>query len=162
MWENYEIWMLECRISISYWKMQRDFFFGIKRLTISVMCLVTLRACHLDALSPISLIVLWSAENIMPTLSEQQSVLTSTSHLPKRPRHLNKKTQMKSPSNIKNKGNMNENMYFLNNRIRLFNSSIEPPTSKKSSITVVSTPFLAHDMRASDSSGWKIVAAAEK
>lgn len=53
-------------------------------------------------------------------------------------------------------------VYFLNNRIKFINSSIEPPTSKKSSTTVVSTPFLAHDMRASDSSGANMVAAAEK
>lgn len=46
--------------------------------------------------------------------------------------------------------------------IKFFNSSLEPPTSKKSSTTVVRTLFLAHDMRASDSSGSKKVAAAEK
>lgn len=41
-------------------------------------------------------------------------------------------------------------------------SSLEAPTSKKSSITVVRTPPLAHDIRASDSSGEKRVAAPEK
>ena len=47
----------------------------------SIMWLVTLRTCHVNALSPMSQILLWSAENIISTFSEQQSVLTLTSHL---------------------------------------------------------------------------------
>lgn len=52
--------------------------------------------------------------------------------------------------------------YFSTNCMRFTNSSSDPPTSKKSSTTVVSTPFFAHDKRASQSSGEVMVAAAEK
>ena len=52
--------------------------------------------------------------------------------------------------------------YFSTSCIRFTNSSSEPPMSKKSSITVPSTPFLAHDIRASESSGEKKVAAPDK
>lgn len=58
--------------------------------------------------------------------------------------------------------NRNKRIYFSTSWIRFTCSSSEPPTSKKSSTTVVSTPLFAHDMRASESSGEKIVAAQEK
>lgn len=64
------------------------------------------------------------------------------------------------PTETRNK--WEKETYFSTNCMRFISSSSEPPTSKKSSTTVVRTPFLAHDMRASDSSGGKRVAAAEK
>ena len=54
---------------------------GRFHLTSSIMWLVTLRTCHVNALSPMSQIVLWNAENIISTFSEQQSLLTLTFHL---------------------------------------------------------------------------------
>lgn len=65
-------------------------------------------------------------------------------------------TKMKKEK-VKGKGT-----YFSTNSTRFTSSSIEPPTSKKSSTIVVSTPFLAHDIRALDSSGENRVAAPEK
>ena len=50
-------------------------------LTSSIMWLITLRPCHMNAFYPMSQIVLWSAENMISTFSEQQSVLTLTSHI---------------------------------------------------------------------------------
>ena len=50
-------------------------------LTSSIMWLITLRPCHMNALYPTSQIVLWNAENMISTFSEQQSVLTLTSHI---------------------------------------------------------------------------------
>ena len=143
-------------------------------LTMSIMWLITLRPCHVNALSPISQIVLWSAENIISTFSEQQSVLTLTSHLwfssnsiisfklerllktPKRNHRL-----MRDSRKAEKKCEKGET-YFSTSCIRFTNSSSEPPMSKKSSITVPSTPFLAHDIRASESSGEKKVAAPDK
>jgi len=56
----------------------------------------------------------------------------------------------------------NRETCFSTSCIRLTSSTSEPPTSKKSSTTVVRTPFLAHDIRASESSEGKRVATAEK
>jgi hypothetical protein len=59
-------------------------------------------------------------------------------------------------------GHQVEGFHLSTNAIRLTNSSFDPPTSKKSSTTVVRTPFLAHEMRASDNSEGNMVAAAER
>ena len=61
-------------VTMEMWKKGRFY------LTSSIMWLITLRPCHVNALSPMSQIVLWSAKNIISTFSEQ-AVLTLTSHL---------------------------------------------------------------------------------
>lgn len=52
-----------------------------KHLTILITLSFTLRPCRSTDFSPISQIELRTAENIIFTASEQQTVLTSTSHL---------------------------------------------------------------------------------
>ena len=117
--------------------------------------------------SPMSQIVLWSAENIISTFSEQQSMLTLTSHLWFSSNSIISfillywKDYLKTPNanNWLMRDSRKEcekgRAYFLTSCIRFTSSSSEPPMSKKSSTTVASTILLAHDIRASESSGEK-------
>ena len=96
---------------------------------------ITLCLCHVNALSAKSQIVLCSAENMISTFSKQQSVL----HIKDL---LRLQTEITDRWEIQKREFEKRETYF--------------------STICISTPFLAHDIQASESSGEKKIAATEK
>jgi hypothetical protein len=66
--------------------------------------------------------------------------------------------QEKQATNKNNQRGKVMELYFSTNATRFSISSFDPSTSKKSSTIVTSTEFLVVAVRASDSSGWNMVA----
>lgn len=106
--------------------------------------------------SPMPKIVLRSAENKISTFWEQQSVLTLTFYLwfssniiisfilRRLLKTINRNhKRMRDPRKAENEYCEKGKTYFSTNCTRFTNSSSEQTMSKKSSITVVRTPFLA-------------------